>query len=255
MSDQDGPIKIVDWSDSITEREIRLTPDGSETIMKQSDVLDLLKFRAARQPQALSFNNHEWVVHCAMKSLHRWAVFKVASAALFIVRSPAMAQWQVPDHSVPVGRGPGLGFKFAAPGSPGFTLTSNGATSDPSFGQIGSGALPSPFTNGTASGNTSKFATTTGTLTNGNCVKLDANGNFVDAGAACGTGGGGNLAAIVYVTEPPYNAACNGSTDDSSAIQAAINAMPASGGVLGVPAGRICNLQRRSTSKRTITSL
>lgn len=50
--------------------------------------------------------------------------------------------------------------------------------------------------NGTAisaaslSGNTSKLATTTGSLVNGHCVQLDSSGNFVDAGAACGAGAG-----------------------------------------------------------------
>jgi len=37
---------------------------------------------------------------------------RVASAAFFLVCSPAMAQWQVPDNAVPVGRGsPNQGFK------------------------------------------------------------------------------------------------------------------------------------------------
>ena len=47
------------------------------------------------------------------------------------------------------------------------------------------------ITTGTKSGNTTAFVTTTGVLSNGDCVKIDANGNMVDAGAACGTGGGG----------------------------------------------------------------
>lgn len=55
-----------------------------------------------------------------------------------------------------------------------------------SSGTLNTLRLPSPFTSGTASGNTSKFATTTGTLTSGDCVKLDASGNFIDSGAACG---------------------------------------------------------------------
>ncbi len=46
---------------------------------------------------------------------------------------PAVAQWQVPDHSVPIGRGAGTGFKSAAPGTAGLPLLSNGASSDPSF--------------------------------------------------------------------------------------------------------------------------
>lgn len=135
---------------------------------------------------ALPFNDFRRVVYRAMKNMHFVASFKVAATVLFVASSPALAQWQTPDYSVPVGRGAGTGFKFAAPGTAGYPLISNGASSNPSFGAIGSSALPSPFTNGTASGNTSKFATTTGTLTSGNCAKWDANGNAVDAGA-CAT--------------------------------------------------------------------
>lgn len=56
-----------------------------------------------------------------------------ALAALFL-SSPALAQWQTPNHSVPVGRGAGVsGFGSAAPGATGIPLTSNGASSDPTF--------------------------------------------------------------------------------------------------------------------------
>lgn len=37
-------------------------------------------------------------------------------------------------------------------------------------------------------GNGTKFQLSTGTVTSGNCAKFDANGNTIDAGAACGTG-------------------------------------------------------------------
>jgi YVTN family beta-propeller protein len=39
-------------------------------------------------------------------------------------------------------------------------------------------------------GNGSKVQLSTGTTTSGDCVKYDANGNAIDAGAACGSGGG-----------------------------------------------------------------
>lgn len=54
---------------------------------------------------------------------------------------------------------------------------------------IGNGT--SPLTQGTRSGNTTKFVTTTGALTPGDCVSIDVNGNFIDAGTTCGGGGGG----------------------------------------------------------------
>jgi hypothetical protein len=43
------------------------------------------------------------------------------------------------------------------------------------------------------SGNTNKVGTVSGTLTSGNCLKSDANGNIVDNGAVCGGGGGGDM--------------------------------------------------------------
>lgn len=46
----------------------------------------------------------------------------------------------------------------------------------------GTGALAQ----GTRSGNTTSFATTSGALTSGDCVRVDASGNLVDNGAACG---------------------------------------------------------------------
>lgn len=61
---------------------------------------------------------------------------RAAAAALFLLAllSPAVAQWQTPNHSVPVGRGAGvMGFGSAAPGAAGLPLVSNGATLDPSF--------------------------------------------------------------------------------------------------------------------------
>jgi hypothetical protein len=62
-------------------------------------------------------------------------------AALFAC-SPALAQWQVPDNSVPIGRGVGnTGFDKAAPGTLGFPLKSNGASALPSFGPIVNGAI------------------------------------------------------------------------------------------------------------------
>lgn len=51
----------------------------------------------------------------------------------------------------------------------------------------GAGAAPSV---GTVSGNTTKFVTTTGTLTSGRCAEWDASGNLIEASAACGGGGG-----------------------------------------------------------------
>lgn len=49
-------------------------------------------------------------------------------------------------------------------------------------GQLGTG--------GTFSGNTSKAASVSGSLTSGNCIESDASHNLVDAGSPCGSGSG-----------------------------------------------------------------
>lgn len=53
---------------------------------------------------------------------------------------------------------------------------------------IGGGAGVAP-TVGTRSGNTTQFVTTTGAQTSGDCVKIDASGNHVANGSACGGSG------------------------------------------------------------------
>lgn len=69
----------------------------------------------------------------------------------------------------------------------GTTVASSGALTA-NLPVIGGGAGAAP-TVGTRSGNTTKFLTTTGTLTSGNCAKFDASGNVVDNGGVCGSGG------------------------------------------------------------------
>lgn len=53
-------------------------------------------------------------------------------------------------------------------------------------------------------GNTSKVGTTSGVLTSGDCVSIDANGNFVAAGGACTTGGGGGTVNAGVAGELAY---------------------------------------------------
>jgi hypothetical protein len=60
---------------------------------------------------------------------------------------------------------------------------------------LGGGAGATPIS-GTRSGNTTEYATSTGTKTTNNCVKWDASGNLVDHGAACGGAGGGNVSNV-----------------------------------------------------------
>lgn len=85
---------------------------------------------------------------------------------------------------------------------------------------IGGGAGAPPST-GTRSGNTTAFVTTTGAQTSGDCVKIDANGNHVANGSACGGGGaalrhywgsfgnsGATIAATAYSNPRRVSAAC-----------------------------------------------
>ena len=63
---------------------------------------------------------------------------KLFAAALALLSClPAYAQWQTPNHSVPVGRGPGvIGQGSAGPGATGLPLIGQGATTDPSFAPV-----------------------------------------------------------------------------------------------------------------------
>ena len=69
-------------------------------------------------------------------SRHENATISFAAVLLFVA-APAFAQWQTPNHSVPLGRGGGIqGFGNALPGVAGQPLVSTGPTTDPAFGNI-----------------------------------------------------------------------------------------------------------------------
>ncbi|MGY4294610.1 hypothetical protein ACVWXN_002705 [Bradyrhizobium sp. i1.4.4] len=97
---------------------------------------------------------------------------------------------------------------IASPASP--ATVPHGGTGQTSFTPnlplIGNGT--GPLGQGTRSGNTTSFATTSGALTPNNCPKIDGNGNFVDSGAPCGA-----LAGIVPTTLG--GAGANNSTNNS----------------------------------------
>lgn len=67
-------------------------------------------------------------------NMFRSIAIAIAIAAALVAASPAVAQWQTPTHSVPIGQGAGVtGFGSAAPGTSGWLFTSNGPGADPSF--------------------------------------------------------------------------------------------------------------------------
>jgi hypothetical protein len=78
------------------------------------------------------------------------------------------------------------------------TLLHGNASGLPTFGSVVIGDIAA----GSLTGNGTKLATSTGTLTNGNCVSIDASGNFVDFGGLCGGGGGGGTVTSVGLSIP-----------------------------------------------------
>lgn len=63
-------------------------------------------------------------------------------AAVLFLTSPALAQWQTPDHSIPIGRGGGVqGFRHVDPGTATYPLVSNGPGADVSYQKVQNSAI------------------------------------------------------------------------------------------------------------------
>lgn len=61
-------------------------------------------------------------------------IIRVMAFSLFASTAFAQGIGTVPNHAIPIGKGPGVsGFGSAAPGTSAFCLTSNGASADPTF--------------------------------------------------------------------------------------------------------------------------
>lgn len=91
----------------------------------------------------------------------------LALIALHAFSASALAQWQTPQYSIPIGRGAGVtGFNSAVPGTDGLPLASNGASANPTFRTI-------------------PFSSITGALT---CAQVPAlTGDVTSPGASCAT--------------------------------------------------------------------
>lgn len=110
---------------------------------------------------------------------------------------------------------------------------------------IGAGA--SVVAQGTRSGNTTSFATTSGTMTSGQCVSIDGSGNLVAAGGACTTGGGGGTVASSTIGQVAVYSAATTVTG----IAACNNGYYGTDGAGAV----LCRTSFNTTLSATITSL
>lgn len=95
------------------------------------------------------------------------------------------------------------------------------------------------FTNGTSTGNTTNFVTSSGSLTAGNCAQWDASRNLIDSGSPCGsgTGGGGMF----------------GYSDNSLTLTAATRYVPIYGS--GTPSTTEADYEVKSPSATTAANL
>lgn len=106
--------------------------------------------------------------------------------------------------------GTGSGFTIALGSSTvtGALTVPNGGTGDTTF----TANLPlignttGAIAQGTRTGNTTLFATSSGSPTNGNCASWN-NGNVIDAGGPCTTGGGGGTVSAGLINQIAYYAA------------------------------------------------
>lgn len=161
----------------------------------------------------------------------RFAVFFLAALLTY---GPVAAQYQVPSHAVPVGRGAGVtGFGSAAPGVAGLPLVGNGTSSDPSFKALPNSGLtigPAGSVKGSADGVTetdsiwTDFVTASCTVTPSLCSAL-----------------------FGHLRPAWYGAKCDGVTHDEVAFQNALNAANSSGYALVVPRG-VCLLNADITN-------
>ena len=127
-----------------------------------------------------------------------------------------------------------------AAGTFNFNLPITAGTSGQPLLSGGGGATAMSW--GTLSGNTTTFATTSGSLVSGNCAKFDASGNIVDFGGACG--GTGSPAGAD--TQIQYN--------DSSSFGASANLTWVSPALtIGVAGSATGQLKLTGTTSGTIT--
>lgn len=149
----------------------------------------------------------------------------LALFALVLAGTPAAAQWQVPSHAVPLGRGAnGSGFHYAAPGAAGTVLGSNGADQDPSFRAIpGTGTLSQLICGSGLSGGT---ITTTGTCSVTSPITTPV--SVTSTGSTTARTLSARFAEQFDALD--YGGVCDGTTNTASAFNATVTAAQAAGG-------------------------
>lgn len=118
-----------------------------------------------------------------------------ALVALVLAGVPADAQWQVPNHAVPIGQGAGFtGFRNATPSDSGSPFVSKGASTDPGF--VNSPTVTGNWTFAPSSGNAVTINPAAGTTARGVTVQQSgpSSGSTTAASATNCTGGASFLA-------------------------------------------------------------
>lgn len=144
--------------------------------------------------------------------------------------TPVEAQWQVPNNSIPVGRGPGVtGFNSVA-GSAGTGLKCLVDTVPPTFGLCGTAAAIQVGSTQVLSGtNTAPLWNNAGILANSAVNSTWSTWQSLASGSIARTVFTKNQEIIRSVFD--FGAVCDGSTDDTVAFQAAIDSVPQNGAV------------------------
>jgi hypothetical protein len=143
--------------------------------------------------------------------------------------SSTFAQWQTPNHSVPVGQGGGFtGFRSAGPGAANLPLVGQGASSDPLFQPLPNLGLAIGGAN-TLKGTINGTANADVPLPGSTCTQL---------GYVPGTGFNCTPSAGTQTISPlSFGAKCDGSTHDEVAFQNTVNAAVAQNVMIQLPAG------------------
>lgn len=133
-------------------------------------------------------------------------LFRAAATLFFLfVCTHTSAQWQVPNHATPNGRGAGaIGFGHTGPCSAGIPLVGAGTTADPTCGPLNFGA--------------------TGSV-KGNLPISSFNGGINASASTFWNGAGAWIPINLPLTPDLFGAVCNGTTDDAVALQAWLNSL------------------------------